>query len=78
MTYAWIEDGKVTNIICLSPSNADDFPCAAALNGISAQAGDRYEDGAFYRGGEKLLTPLEEAETTLNELMGGVEDVCKE
>ena len=78
MEYAWIQNGTVVNIISLSPSNAKDFACAIALNGMAVQAGDRYENGAFYRNGEKLMTPLEEAEMILDELTGGVDDVRKE
>jgi len=78
MEYAWIREGKVVNIISLSPSNAQDFPCAVALRGVLAQVGDRYENGAFYRDGKKLLAPLEEANMILDELTGGVEDVRKE
>ena len=78
MKYAWLKEGEVVNIISLSPSNAQDFPCAAALNGIAARAGDRYENGAFYRNGERLLEPLEEANLILDELKGGADDVRKE
>lgn len=78
MKYAWIKDGEVANIISLSPSNAQDFPCAVALNGVLAQMGDRYENGSFYRSGKKLLAPLEEANLILDELTGGVDDVRKE
>ena len=78
MDYAWIKDGMVVNIISLSPSNAADFPCAVPLMGVAAQCGDRYENGVFYRQGQRLLTPLEEAEMMLGELTGGVEDVRKE
>ena len=71
MNYAMVEDGVVTNIICLSPSNAKDFPNAVQTNGLPVRVGDIYADGAFYRDGERLLS----AAMMLNELTGGVEDV---
>ena len=78
MKYAWIEDGVVCNIICLLPTNASDFPCAVFLDGLEVQMGDRYENGMFCRGGERLMTPLQQANMILDELMGGVEDVRQE
>ena len=62
MNYALIENGVVTNIIWLYPGNADDFPNAVPLGDIPATMGDIYEDGVFYRNGEKVLTPLEQAQ----------------
>ena len=62
MNYALIENGVVTNIIWLYPGNADDFPNAVPLGDIPATMGDTYEDGVFYRNGEKVLTPLEQAQ----------------
>ena len=61
MNYALIENGAVENIIWLHPGNASDFPHAVALNDIPAEIGDSYEDGAFYRDGERVLTAAEQA-----------------
>lgn len=61
MNYALIEDGIVANVIWLHPANASDFPGAVALNDIPAGIGDSYEDGVFYRNGEKVLTAAEQA-----------------
>lgn len=55
MNYALIENGVVVNIIYLHPMNADDFPNAVPLGEIPAGIGDSYEDGVFYRNGEKVL-----------------------
>jgi hypothetical protein len=59
MNYALIKDGVVTNLIWLSPSNAQDFPNAVPTNGLSVRVGDTYTEGAFYRNGEKVLSALE-------------------
>lgn len=56
MNYALIENGVVTNIIWLSPSNLADFADAIAYGERPVQIGDEYINGAFYRGGEKVLT----------------------
>ena len=59
MNYALIKDGIVTNIIWLSPSNANEFPSAVSTNGLPIRVGDTYTDGVFYRNGEKVLSALE-------------------
>lgn len=56
MNYALIDNGIVTNVIYLSPSNASDFPAAVPVNSLPVQAGDTYEDGVFYRDGKPLTT----------------------
>lgn len=61
MNYALIENGIVTNIIWLYPGNASDFPNAVPLGDVPAGIGDTYEDGVFYRDGERVLTPVEQA-----------------
>ena len=62
MNYALIENGIVTNVIWLYPANVADFPNAVPLGDVPAGIGDTYEDGVFYRDGEKVLTAAEEAE----------------
>lgn len=57
---ALIENGLVTNILWCSdrePETDTMINCGELPAGI----GDSYRDGAFYRDGEKILTPLEEA-----------------
>lgn len=61
MNYALIENGIVTNIIWLYPGNADEFPNAVPMNDVPAGIGDSYEDGVFYRDGERVLTEAEQA-----------------
>lgn len=61
MNYAVIENGSVANIIWLHEGNAAEFPTAVRLEDRPVQVGDTYEDGTFYRNGELVLTPAEEA-----------------
>ena len=60
MSYAWIENGVVTNIIVLNDRNAGDFPKAVKLGNRPVAVGDSYVDGKFYCGGAEVLTPDEE------------------
>lgn len=56
MNYALIENNIITNIIWLYSGNASDFPNAVPLGDVPAGIGDTYEDGVFYRDGERILT----------------------
>jgi hypothetical protein len=62
MDYALIENGVVSNIIFLRPQNAASFPGVVPLNDVPASIGDTYVDGAFYRGGERVLSYAERLE----------------
>lgn len=59
MNYALIVDGIVTNIIWLSPKNAEEFPNAVAFGNLPVQIGDTYENGKYYRDGELIQTNAE-------------------
>ena len=59
MNYALIDNGIVTNIIWLSPKNADEFPNAIPYGNLPVQIGDTYEDGKFYRNGYLVQTDAE-------------------
>lgn len=59
MNYALLENNTITNIIWLYPGNADEFPNAVPLGNVPAGIGDTYEDGNFYRNGERILTASE-------------------
>lgn len=72
MRYAIIQDGIVVNIIWLDPGNAGDFPAVVPIGDTCAGIGDAYADGAFWRSGERLLTPMETAEETIAELDAAV------
>lgn len=61
MRYAVIEDGVVTNIIVLYPSNAKDFPSAVPCGDIPVAIGDTYDGTHFYRDGQQVLTEAEQA-----------------
>ena len=58
MRYAVIEDGVVTNIIVLYPSNAKDFPGAVPCGDVPVGIGDTWDGQDFYRDGEKVVSPL--------------------
>ena len=62
--YALIENAKVTNIISADKRGADSL-IAVGLNLVQTDKpvaiGDDYTDGKFYRDGNEVLTPLEEA-----------------
>ena len=75
MNYALIENGIVTNIIWLLPTNADDFPDAVPMGDRPVAIGDAYADGVFTRDGAPVLTPLEEAGNTIAALDAAVVDL---
>ena len=56
MDYALINEGIVENIIYLHPENAHTFENAVSIENYPVQIGDTYENGFFYRDGEKFLT----------------------
>lgn len=61
MQYANIEEGIVENVMVLYPSNASDFPTAVPCGDVPVAIGDTYDGEHFYRAGERVLTPLEQA-----------------
>lgn len=62
MRYAIITDGVVTNVIILYPGNAADFPDAVPCGDLPVAIGDTYDGEHFYRAGEQVLAPLEQAQ----------------
>ncbi len=62
MNYALIENGVVTNIIWLYPGNASDFPSSVPCGDLPVAIGDTYDGEHFYRGGERVLTAIEQAQ----------------
>ena len=72
MNYAVTEDGVVTNIIVLYPSNAKDFPGAVPCGDVPVGIGDTWDGQDFYRDGEKVVSPLtaarQEVQTMQEEL----------
>ena len=61
MNYAWIENGVVTNLIYLLPSNAAEFPGAVPMGGVPAAIGDTWDGARFLRDGQPVLTAAERA-----------------
>lgn len=67
MRYALISNGIVVNVIWLNDKNASDFPSAVKLGDRPVTMGDTYADGKFYRDGEEVLTPLEQAQAEIEQ-----------
>ena len=75
MNYALIENGIITNVIWLHPGNADEFPNAVALEDIPAGIGDTYEDGVFYRNGERVLTASERMQSEMDDMKAALSEL---
>lgn len=73
MRYAIITDGVVTNIIWLYSANAADFPAAVPCGDVPVAIGDTYDGEHFYRGGEQVLTPLEQARKDAEDMQAALE-----
>lgn len=69
MNYALIENGTVTNIIWLYPANAHEFPNAVPMGQIPAAIGDTWDGRCFYRDGERVLTPPQEAAAAARDML---------
>ncbi len=75
MTHAAIQDGVVTNLIWLFSANAEDFPDAVPVNDLPVSIGDSYEDGVFYRNGQKLLSVMESTLAEKSDMRQALETV---
>lgn len=73
MNYALIENGVVTNIIWLYSGNAGDFPDAVRCGDVPVAIGDTYDGHDFYRGGERVFTPLEQARKDAEDMQAALE-----
>lgn len=73
MRYAIITDGVVTNVIVLYPGNAADFPDAVPCGDLPVAIGDTYDGEHFYRGGERVLTALEQAQKDAEDMQAALE-----
>ena len=73
MRYAIITDGVVTNVIILYPGNAADFPDAVPCGDVPVAIGDTYDGEHFYRGGERVLTALEQAQKDAEDMQAALE-----
>ena len=72
MRYAIITDGVVTNVIILYPGNAADFPTAVPCGDVPVAIGDTYDGEHFYRGGERVLTALEQAQKDAEDMQAAL------
>ena len=68
MEYALIENGIVVNFIWLHPQNAEEFPGAVPYGDLPLEIGDTYENGVFYRDGERVLTAMEKAKAEADDM----------
>ena len=73
MRYAIITDGVVTNVIILYPGNSEDFPTAVPCGDVPAAIGDTWDGEHFYRAGERVLTPLEQARKDAEDMAAALE-----
>lgn len=77
VNHAIVEDGIVTNLVWLVPGTK--FPGAVPCWDVPVQIGDAYINGVFFRGDERVLTALEQAEQEhLQELAELVEEIYAE
>lgn len=65
MRYALLDGETVINLAVIYEGNADEFANAVPAGDVPVQPGDSYMDGAFYRGGAMLLSPLAQASETI-------------
>jgi hypothetical protein len=73
MNYALVENGVVTNIIWLYSANAEDFPSAVPCGDLPVAIGDTYDGEHFYRGRERVLTALEQAQKDAEDMQAALE-----
>lgn len=73
MNYALVENGVVTNIIWLYSANAEDFPSAVPCGDVPAAIGDTYDGEHFYRAGERVLSPVEQARKDAEDMQAALE-----
>lgn len=71
--YALVENGVVTNVMVLYPPSAGDFPTAVPCGEIPAAIGDTYDGEHFYRGGERVLSALEQARKDAEDMTAALE-----
>lgn len=73
MRYAVIEDGAVANVIILYPGGAKSFQGAVPCGDVPVAIGDTYDGEHFYRGGERVLTALEQAQKDAEDMQAALE-----
>ena len=73
-SMARIYDGIVLNVIWCADTQPESGTLAAT-SGRSVTTGDTYSGGKFYRDGEEILTPLEEALKTNAEYEAALSEI---
>lgn len=71
--YALVENGVVTNVMVLYPPNAAEFEGAVPCGDVPVAIGDTYDGEHFYRGGERVLTALEQAQKDVKDMQAALE-----
>ena len=71
--YALVENGVVTNLMVLYPPSAAEFEGAVPCGEIPVAIGDTYDGTYFYRGGERVLTALEQAQKDAEDMAAALE-----
>lgn len=71
--YAIVENGVVTNVMVLYPPSAAEFEGAVPCGELPVAIGDTYDGEHFYRGGEQVLTPLEQARKDAEDMAAALE-----
>lgn len=71
--YALVENGVVTNVMVLYPPSASEFEGAVPCGEIPVAIGDTYDGTDFYRGGERVLTALEQAQKDAEDMQAALE-----
>ena len=70
--YALVENGVVTNVMVLYPPNAAEFAGAVPCGEIPVAIGDTYDGEHFYRGGERVLTAIEQAQKDAEDMQAAL------
>ena len=60
--YALVENGVVMNVMVLYPPSAAEFEGSVPCGDLPVAIGDTYDGEHYYRGGERVLTALEQAQ----------------
>jgi hypothetical protein len=70
--YALVENGMVTNVMVLYPPSAAEFEGAVPCGEIPVAIGDTYDGEHFYRGGERVLTAIEQAQKDAEDMQAAL------
>lgn len=71
--YALVENGVVTNVMVLYPPSAAEFEGSVPCGDLPVAIGDTYDGEHYYRGGERVLTALEQAQKDAEDMQAALE-----